>query len=258
MQLKEIFNLVDRIAPFALSEENCIKYGHYDNSGLILDCGKNIKGILFTLDLCTSAIEEAKRVGANCIITHHPAIWHGVEKLSEGGKTDLIVKCIQQGISVISAHLNLDVAPNGIDEWLMRGLGGKEAIAVMETFEGGAYGRVFEVKENSLNVFTEKTKQVFHSKRVITYGNAPVKKIACFCGGGFDEKSLAFALANGADTIVSSDAKHHLIRDAVENGMNVVLLTHYAAENYGFLRFAETVRQNVKISVTTFADERYL
>ena len=74
-----------------------------------------------------------------------------------------------------------------------------------------------------------------------------------------DEDSVAFALAEGADTFVSSDGKHHLIAQLVQHGVNVVLLTHYAAENYGFIRFAEILKNQLKgTPVRTFTDERLL
>ena len=256
MKLKELYELIDGFAPFALCEEY-IGRGAYDNSGIILDCGKNVKGVLFSLDLSMRAIEAAKEAGANCIVTHHPGIWEAVKPLN-GAASPKITACIQAGISVISAHLNLDAAENGIDEWLMRGLGGETPLACMEELSKGAYGRVYDVKECSMKVFSERTAQIFRTKKMLVYGNAPVKRVASFCGGGFTYSAVDFALSNGADTLVSSDAKHHLITEAVERGLNVILLTHYAAENYGFSRFADVVRRNVKIPVTTFADDRYL
>ena len=49
------------------------------------------------------------------------------------------------------------------------------------------------------------------------------------------------------------------INAALEHGVNVVLLTHYAAENYGFVRFAENLKNKLKgLPVTVFTDERLL
>ncbi len=256
MNLKELYETVDGLAPFSVSEEY-IKKGYRDNSGLLLDCGRPVEGILFSLDLSYRAIGEAEKSGANCIVTHHPAIWDPVMQLN-GEREGKLTACIAKGISVISAHLNLDAAARGIDEWLMRGLGGKEPVAVCEQCGGGNYGRVFDVKETPLKVFSERTAQVFRTKRLITYGTEKVRRIASFCGGGFTYEALGFAVQNGADTLVSSDAKHHLIAEAVERGLNVLLLTHYAAENYGFMRFAEAVRAAVPVPVSTFTDERFL
>ena len=39
MKLTKIYEAVDEIAPFSLSREYCEKYGAYDNSGILIDCG---------------------------------------------------------------------------------------------------------------------------------------------------------------------------------------------------------------------------
>lgn len=256
MQLKALYNLIDGVAPFALSRAVCEKYKMYDNSGILLDCGEDIERVLFSLDLSAAALEEAKRTGANCIVTHHPAIYARLGSLIQDGSGTNVLACARAGISVISAHLNLDLAPDGIDEALMHGLGGKQAIAVMQTVEGGAYGRVYDVEEASFADFLAGVKQNFCTERVLFYGDRPVRRVASFCGAGLDEGAIAFAKANGADTIVSSDEKHHLVADCVEKGLNLVLLTHYSAENYGFTRFAEKIMKSIKGSV--FTDGRLL
>ena len=54
---------------------------------------------------------------------------------------------------------------------------------------------------------------------------------------GADEEAVAFAVKNGADVIVSSDFKHHVLTLANEKGIAVIALTHYASENYGFKKY---------------------
>ncbi len=260
MRCKHILEIANKIAPFSLSEEYISRLGYHDNSGIILDCGEEISGVVFSLDLSKAAIAAAKKAGANLIFTHHPAIWDGVMKLEEGGSADTVVACIREHISVISAHLNLDAAPGGIDECLMKGLGGETALKTFEELTGGAYGRVYEVVRCSLEEFIALAKETFSTERILGYGNKKVRKVASFCGGGFTPGALDFAVRNGADTIVSSDAKHHLIAEAVERGLNVVLLTHYAAENYGFLRFAGRMKAELKgsVPVYSFTDARLI
>lgn len=258
MNCKELYNIINSVAPFALSKAYCDAYHGYDNSGIQLDCGKEITRVLFSLDLSKAAVEEAKRVGADCIVTHHPAIFTPLSSLQAEGSGAQILSCAQAGISVISAHLNLDVAPDGIDEGLMHGLGGAEALAFMHTVDGGAYGRAYTRKACRLDEFAAEIGQTFHTARVLCYGNRPVHKIVSFCGAGFDYGSIVFALMQGADTLVSSDAKHHLIAEAVEKGLNVVLLTHYAAESYGFTRFAEKIQKSINGACSVYVDGRLL
>ena len=81
MKLKEIYETVDALAPFVLSKEYMAK-GMHDNSGLLLDCGKDINRVLFSLDLSQEAVLQAVNANADLIITHHPAIWEGAMRLT--------------------------------------------------------------------------------------------------------------------------------------------------------------------------------
>lgn len=253
MKLKELYGAIDAYAPFSLSLEY-IKRGNYDNSGLLIDCGEEVKGALFALDLSSRAVGEAKKRGYNCIVTHHPAIYSPLKRLGEGS----ILECARAGISVISAHLNLDAAEGGIDESLMRALGGKKARAVMEKLTAGGYGRVYDVEQKPLEGFVSCAKETLSAKRVLVYGEKPVRRVASFCGAGFSEEAIEFALQNGADTLVSSDGPHHRILAAAEGGLNVVLFTHYCAELYGFSRFAEKIINKMGGAGALFTDERFL
>ena len=58
---------------------------------------------------------------------------------------------------------------------------------------------------------------------------------------------LAFAVREGADLVVSSDFKHHLLQYLVESGVAVIVLTHYASEQYGFEKYYKKISQTVSI-----------
>ena len=75
MKLNDVLQRLEEVAPVALSDEFCAKYKMYDNSGIIINCGADIKGALFSLDLSETAVRQAKEYGYNLIITHHPAIY---------------------------------------------------------------------------------------------------------------------------------------------------------------------------------------
>ena len=154
MRLKNVYDAVDALAPFSLSAEYCETYHFYDNSGTLLDCGGEVRGVLCSLDLSLRAVEAAKRANANVIFTHHPAIYSPVSRLADG---EPLTECAKAGISVISAHLNLDSARGGIDEELMFGLGGSAGKMLHPLSEGG-YGHVFSVREEALASFTERLK----------------------------------------------------------------------------------------------------
>ncbi|MDE6585891.1 MAG: Nif3-like dinuclear metal center hexameric protein, partial [Clostridia bacterium] len=146
MNVKEmLLYLENKVAPVKLSDEFCAKYKMYDNSGIIINCGGQVTGALFTLDLTEKAVDEAEKLGYNLIVTHHPAIYGGITRLDTNcdPQAKAITRCLKLGISVISMHLNFDAAPHGIDYYLMRGLGGDKAEIAAE-LERGGYGRVYE------------------------------------------------------------------------------------------------------------------
>ena len=126
MKLSEFYQKLDNLAPKKLSDEFCQTFGAYDNSGVLIETGEmEIKKALFSLDFSKDAIAKAKKIGANLIITHHPAIYGKISEICTSDFSPLgkkIVDCIQNGIAVISMHLNLDCANGGIDESLMQGV----------------------------------------------------------------------------------------------------------------------------------------
>lgn len=262
MKLSEIYKIADGIAPKRLSDEYCRLYGAYDNSGVLVDTGDEITGVLFTLDLSDGAITKAREIGANLIITHHPAIYGKISHICEdeplGGK---LVECIKHGISVLSMHLNLDGAEGGIDQSLMEGVclaagGGADALSVMNPLTGGGYGRAYAVKEITLIDLAKNMEKVFATERILIYGNkqGKINRAASFCGSGVDEGAIAFAKKENADVIISADFKHHLISLALEEGLAIIILTHYASENYGFQNYYEKMCRQLTIPCAYHTD----
>ena len=181
-----------------------------------------------------------------------------------------LVKCLKNGISILSMHLNLDVAKDGIDESLMAGIlsasgetdgaGMRSNIKIMHPMQESGYGRVYSINAITLGELYKKMKKVFSSERMLAYGKEE-KEISCvasFCGAGGDEEAVLFAKNNGADVVVSADFKHHVIAYALELGLSVITMTHYASENYGFKKYYEKIRQQVKIPCAFHTDEHLL
>lgn len=260
MKVEEALKILeDNVAPVALSNEFCAKYNGYDNSGVIINCGNVVSGALFCLDLSEASVNEALKLGYNLIITHHPAIYGGISRIdvTSTPQSRAIEKCVKNGISVISMHLNFDAAPKGIDYYLMKGLGGSDC-TVCEGLSVGGYGRAYGVQNAPISKFIEKVKCEFNTQRVIYHGseNATVSKIASFCGAGCDDHAIAFAKVNACNLLVSSDLKHHQIAELVESGIGVLQLTHYCAESYGLKRIYNNLKESITPS-SFFFDDRF-
>lgn len=267
MKTIDAFQILEKHAPMRISEEFCSRFGAYDNSGVLVNTGKEITGALFSLDLSVAAIDRAIRLGANLIVTHHPAIYQKIGAIDcrtlAGSK---LVRCIENGVSVVSMHLNLDGAKGGIDESLAEAVasvsGGYVLTSVMdEISETEGYGRAYKLKnEVPLAALYEGLKRELNAKNVLLFGdkNAKIERVASFCGGGADEKSLAFAKESGAQVVVSSDFKHHILAAAAEEGMSVLAPTHYASEAYGFKKYYEKISRELSCPCVFHADEELL
>lgn len=261
MKVEEILKVLEkRIAPVALSDDFCAKYKLYDNSGIILNSGEEVTGAVFSLDFSEAAVKLAIEKGYNLIVTHHPAIYGGISYIdgSRDSKSRAIQSCIKNGVSVISMHLNFDAAPQGIDYFLMKGLGGSD-FAICAPVQGGGYGRAYQVEATHLTQLLENVKKEFKTDRAVYHGEKDITviKIASFCGAGCDDAAIAFAKSEGCNLFVSSDLKHHQIVELVESGIGVLQLTHYSAESYGFNRIYQSVKQTIKIPSSFLFDERF-
>lgn len=268
MKLSEIYELANSIAPKALSDEYCREYGAYDNSGVLVDAGEEIKGAVFSLDLSYAAIDEAIARNANLLMIHHPAIYGKISEIKADDPTLLggkLVKCLKNGISVVAMHLNLDGAEGGIDETLAQGIcasagGTLKGAELMHALSQGGYGRAYEINETPFEVLAENMKKTFSCSRMLSYGDGErkIRRVASFCGAGADEENILFAKQQGADAIVSADFKHHLIALARELGLCVIALTHYASEQYGFEKYYQKIRQRVEIPCALHVDNDLL
>lgn len=258
--LQKFFGILDKIAPIKYSLMQ-IEQGDYDNSGIIVNMHDNVEKVLFSLDLSVVAVNRAKRLKCDTIVTHHPAIYHPVKSLDISGDTAAVALAVKYGMNVISMHLNLDVAAGGIDDGLCKGLGGKEHKFLNGLDEFAHYGREFKVS-GTLSELKKVIEKNFGTKRTLVYGSlkSAVGLAASFCGAG-SEYALSYVRGGGAaDTVITSDMPHHVLKELTERGKQVIILTHYASENYGFKRFFGSVQRQAfgKAETFYFEDKRFL
>ncbi len=261
--VNRLYEIIDNYAPFSLSQQ-CIDKGSYDNSGILVKSKDGVNKVLFSLDLSNEVVKRAKRLGCDTIVTHHPAIYAPLKEVSSDGLlSSAVCLALNYKMNVISAHLNLDVAKFGIDYYLAWGLGKNSQQKIFDKLSDGlGYGREFSIDTVSLGEFIGKIKKEFDTNKVIVYGskNKKINCVASFCGSGSgDIEKLLKNNQIKADVIVSSDIPHHVIKECVELGYSVIILTHYSAENYGFKKAYEYVNEQIgkEIKCEFFTDVRF-
>ena len=218
--VKDILNFIEEIAPEELKKP-------WDNVGLL--CGRadrKVTKVLVALDPFEPVCMEAREIGAELIVTHHPLIFDplkAVTETSEAGKNVLFL--CENGISAINAHTNLDAAEGGVNDVLAEKLG----LSHVSVLEGG-HLRMGTVPEQSLSSFLKGVKAALDCSGIrYADGKKSVCKVAV--GGGSCAGEMDIAIAAGCDTFVTADAKYNQFRDAEFKGLNLIDAWHFSTEN---------------------------
>lgn len=117
--------IVQQVAKFFESWAPKFIQWERDNTGLLVGSGRQeVTGILLCLDVTDDALEQALRLKCNLIISHHPLIFFPLKKITlESGRTSkLIYKLIQNNLSLLSYHTNLDFTHDGVNHQLAKKL----------------------------------------------------------------------------------------------------------------------------------------
>ncbi len=118
LKAQMVFDKLEELAPLYLAES-------WDNSGLQIGSREQtVEGIIVSLDVDEQAVDRALEVGANLIISHHPLLFQGVKTIDyDDPKGGLIRRLIKHSLTAYSAHTNLDIAPQGLNQYLAAKLG---------------------------------------------------------------------------------------------------------------------------------------
>lgn len=118
----------EKIAPVSLAES-------WDNPGWQLHVpGAEVRGVLLAMEATLDVLAEAERLGCTVIFTHHPTIFKPVKSLDLGSFPGTVLgQAMRQGVSIWSAHTNLDVMPRGTSYALASVLGLKNPVVLSRT-----------------------------------------------------------------------------------------------------------------------------
>lgn len=222
--IQMVYDLLDQFAPFESAMQ-------WDNCGILVGDGQdNVTKCLLCLDVTPFVIEEAKKIGANLIVSHHPVIFHAPKQISSSA---ILYDVIAAGIGVICAHTNLDRAENGINTQLSQKLGliqiqPLDSTAGQEAVVSLAKKGVLE-KPLFASEFAQLVKERLGCEAVqYVDGQKKIKNVAICGGSGFE--MLYTVQKMEIDAIVSAEAKHHEMLDAQRFGITLIDAGHYATE----------------------------
>ncbi len=219
MKVIDIYKFLDELFPFSSACE-------WDNSGLLVgDKNATVTKVIIALDCTDSVMDDAEKTGAELIITHHPVIFPEINSVLQDSTVHRLVR---SGISVISAHTNLDKANLGVNDRLAKTLGLKNIQSV-----SASDGFSLRCGELEAALSPDKFAKYVGERLGITprycVGKSNIKRVAVCGGSGGD--FLRDAINMGADAYVTADIKHHVFLEAAHNGITLIDGGHFATED---------------------------
>jgi dinuclear metal center YbgI/SA1388 family protein len=112
MKVSDITQAFEELAPLSLAQS-------WDNVGLLIgSASQPVRKVLCTIDITQAVLDEARRFGANIIVSYHPTIWDGLKKITDNGPGSIVYQLVRANIAVYSMHTALDAAAGGVNDGL--------------------------------------------------------------------------------------------------------------------------------------------
>ena len=219
-----IYDAIDRLAPFWLTMD-------FDNTGILVgDRNREVSCALLALDCTPAVVEQARQLGAQLIITHHPVIFHTLKRVNEDA---VVYQLIRSDIAVISAHTNLDIAQGGVNDALASAIGLRDCrgLELLNEQTGAWLGRIGTLPEPLFpEAFAAHVKSCLNAASV-KFAAAPraIHTVALCSGSGAD--CLDAAISAGADALLTSEVKQHEYLAAAAAGISIFDAGHFDTED---------------------------
>lgn len=224
MKCYDIIEKLESLSPTAFAEE-------WDNVGLLAGRrDKEVKTVYIALDATDEVIQDAVRLGADLLLTHHPLIFRKLDRVNTDdfiGRR--VCELIRNDISYYAMHTNFDVM--GMADAAADRLSLCDRQVLNVTHEGEGCGRVGKLtRRMSVAELAALVKEKFHVPNVRVFGDLGdiVETAAVMPGSG--GSYIRDALNAGADVMITGDVDHHEGIDAVAQGMAVIDAGHYGIE----------------------------
>lgn len=243
-KIEDIVRVMESIAPVGLKES-------YDNVGLMVGDRKGVVNkILIALDCTVDVIEEARAIGAELILTHHPLLFRKPKTITadtlQGRK---IISLIKNDIGLYSSHTNWDSAYGGLNDTFVQLLGfnSGEIIDKNINCDKAGVGRIVDLQEEkTLGDLIDIVKEKLDLRSLRFSGdlNKVVKRISVVNGSGEDYLEDSYNM--GADLVITGDTTYHFVSDYDEMGLAIIDVGHFNSEWPVMVELSKVVREAIK------------
>ncbi|NNK14757.1 MAG: Nif3-like dinuclear metal center hexameric protein [Desulfofustis sp.] len=242
--IADLIGALDQIAPFGMAES-------WDNVGLIVgDRSRTVESVLIGLDPTNRLLNEALDLGADTVVTHHPAIFKPIPSIDTSASSGRFLEsALTHKLNIVACHTNFDAVCEGVNDILAELLGLQDISPLVPADapypDNAGLGRVgcYAQPKKKLD-FIELLLEVLELDSVQIAGELPDTITAVALCGGSGSEFAETAKRSGADVYISAEIKHNVARWAEENDFCVIDGTHYATEKPAVRLLAEKLRNH--------------
>ena len=250
LTVKAVYDWIDGFAPFQTAEA-------YDNVGLLAGrFDMPVTRILTALDCTLQVVEEARQLGAELILTHHPLMFHARKNLREDDpEGQILCQLIRNHMALISAHTNLDRAPGGINDTLGH-------LFSLESMQGEGFLRCGKLPSAMRAGELRDMASRLLKAPVRLFGSQDMRIETLAVGGGAYDEGFEEAAALGAQAYLTGEVRHHNALAAVAQGMVLLEGGHFATEAPGLYAFGGCLQKGLdglqySVAVSHFSGVSY-
>jgi dinuclear metal center YbgI/SA1388 family protein len=219
-------------------------------NGLQAQNDGSVTHVAAAVDCSTVAVRAAAELNADLLLVHHGMFWTGAVPLV-GTVYDRTRILIERNIAVYSSHIPLDLHPAwGNNVLLARELGLEPSggFAMMRGVAVGVSGTA-DVATSALRDRARSFSATFGTTMICTPfpDGQRTRRWAICSGAGASPETLREAADMGVDTLIVGEGPHHTAVQAIDSGMTIMYLGHYATETLGVRALAEELARRFSI-----------
>jgi len=247
--VEDIVKIMNGFVPPWLAED-------WDNVGLqIGDSRWPVQSIWTALDPTLEVVKAACNEDVDLLITHHPLFFRPIKSIDFCSPHGSIIRtAAQHQLAIFSAHTNLDMVRDGVNDVLARRLGLK-GIEILQPRNGeqrpktgddpagdispiidseiehglGRIGFLSKIKKLASLALTVKEKLNLNFVKVAGNPELEISQVAICSGSG--SSLMKTFLSSNAQVYISGDIHYHDAREAESVDRAIIDIGHFASEH---------------------------
>ena len=218
MKASEVIKRYEAYCPQELSMEG-------DVCGLqVGTLQKDIHKVMVALDIREQTVAEAIAHGVDLIIVKHAPIFRPIKDLvADRAQNQIYIDLIKHDIAVYVSHTNIDIVPDGLNDWFCQLLDIEDTEPLSMTGEGIGIGRIGQVSAQTFGQLASKVKETFglDALRLVHYDQADLEWViecVAICGGS-GQSFYRMLLLRELRSISQEISTTHTAQDMLSDGL---------------------------------------